>query len=180
MSVILTGHHNYYGAGKKAYVAQITGRDAKFTFAREFLANGENRRDARAEVIDPGLYETRSVDKKERVTDAYTLVLEINDELSEFDASKADALKITKLLDDGRPFDTIVEPLDDNWGYMTKKRAERVKVSQEIDDVVRECWAHLRSMSEAQKKKVLTALRLLCSPPKPVTEVPVAEVPAAE
>lgn len=176
MSVKLTGSHDAYGSPKKAYVARLTGRDSKYTFAREFLAKGEGRRDAVVEVIEPGLYEMRNVDKKERVTDEYVLILEDADgDLEQHDASKADAMKITKLLDEGRAFDAIVGPSDDGWEYVTKRKAEAATIARNLDAAIEACWDCLKPLSEAQAKKVLAALRVRCSPPKPKAAQPLRE-----
>jgi hypothetical protein len=179
MSVKLTGSHDYYGKGKASYVARLTGRDSKWTFSREFLAKGQDRRDAVAEVIEPGLYEVRNVDKKERVTDEYVIVLEDADgDLEQHDATKADAMKITKLLDERRAFDAIVGPTDDGWEYVTRRKAEAAAVAQTIDAATEACWDALKTMPEAQAKKVLAALRVRCSPPKPKAAEPLpAETP---
>ncbi len=65
-----------FGHGGKQFVARITGRDPKFTFAREFLGRKEGKRGESTSVVvdEPGLYQERYVDSKGGVEDTIYLV----------------------------------------------------------------------------------------------------------
>lgn len=236
----------YAPAGtKKAYIARITGRDSKMTFAREFIGKTS------ADVDEPGLYATRDVDKKGRAGDEeYTLILEVGGELEEFSADKEDAMKIAKALDAGRRIEQIVEYveadaecaalhaevlavsktlitvgspdwigqarragvpigpdataeqaaeilaqhqaasrqrmenaadrrnalmagtdkyIESGWRLVTPKQAEAAVVAKTIDTATDACWQILQALPEKEAKKVLAALRVRLTPPKPAT-----------
>jgi hypothetical protein len=55
-----------FGFGGKQYIARITGRDPKFTFAREFVGRKSGKRGETTthETDEPGLYMTVDVDKR--------------------------------------------------------------------------------------------------------------------
>lgn len=161
---------------KKAYIARITGRDSKMTFAREFLGKES------VDVDTPGLYETRSVDKKGRPEDPdYILICEVNGETrSNRTVTKEDAMKIAKALDQGRTIDAIVEmtvgPVPEgkqfgatSYSLITSRQAETSKVAQTIDTAVDGCWRILQVLPPKEAKKVLSQLRVRVSPPNPPT-----------
>lgn len=88
-----------YGFGGKQYVARITGRDAKFTFQREFLGRKEGKRGERTEVLvdDPGLYEARDIDSKGRTDDRYIIF----DGEHEVTISREDAMALARQIGEG-------------------------------------------------------------------------------
>ncbi len=91
------------------YVARLTGRDSKFTFAREFIGR-RSERTSTADVDDAGLYEICDVDRRGGKDSTYWVVAKVGDELYKFAASKAEAMKIAKAFDDGRKLEDVVSP----------------------------------------------------------------------
>lgn len=91
--ITLTASAAYGQTGQ--YVARITGRDSKFTFAREFIGRKSNR-DTSADVDEPGLYEVCDIDKKGRKESTFKLVLPNGDKLATLGTDKEDAMKIAK------------------------------------------------------------------------------------
>jgi hypothetical protein len=158
------------------YVARITGRDAKFTFAREFVGAkyGKRNEGTSADVDDPGLYECRDVTRKGRV-DRFWLVVEVDGQLVKLRSDKEDAMAIARALDDRRPFVEIVEA-SQNAGsdppvYMyeivSPKAAKAAQQAQTVDRAIEACWAAMQALPEKEAKKVLRALAARVSPPKP-------------
>jgi hypothetical protein len=156
---------------KKAYVARITGRDPKMTFAREFLGHG------RVIVDEPGLYEIRETDKKGRPDDYYRVVLEHEGELRQsVQLAREDAMGIAKALASrsidgcvelvGRPSQRDPSVTVYDARLVTAKQAERAAVAKSIDDATEACWQVVQGLTEADAKKVLTALKARVSPKK--------------
>ncbi len=100
-----------YGYGGKQFIARITGRHPKFTFAYEFIGRkgGKRNEDCSADVDSPGLYITRDIDSKGRVDDDYYVVFECDGVLHKDSCDKDDAMKIGKAMDAGRSFDSIIQ-----------------------------------------------------------------------
>jgi hypothetical protein len=172
-----------YGFGGKQFVARITGRHEKFTFAYEFLGRKEGKRgeSTSADVDTPGLYITRNWGRKNNAEDSYVLIIEKDGELEECSADKADAMKIAKALDAGRRFDEIVEVDANGWRMLTPKAAEMAAVAQTIDTAAEACWKVLMSLPEKEAKKVLAILKTRVSPPKPAAALqPTSDTPAQE
>lgn len=148
------------------YVARLTGRNSQFTFEREFLG-------ASVLVDTPGIYEVRDVDRKGRKTDSYTLVLSVDiDNVEDFRAEKEDAMKICKLLDAGERLEDIVHSFEEDgnlvWGFRDKKaEAEKAKSS-----VLEQCYELLKTLSEADAKKIIKELKDRISPPKAKSSTP--------
>lgn len=91
-----------YGFGGKQYIARITGRDAKFTFARDFIGRkgGKRGESAEATVDEPGLYVTCDVDRKGNKDDTYCLVWRApNGDMYSTPESLEEAMAIAKRLD---------------------------------------------------------------------------------
>jgi len=97
----LTADSDYNTAGKQ-YVARITGRNAKFTFARAFIGQRSGKRNDHTEAMvdESGLYETRDTDRK-GVTDSYLILWCDGDQLRATDVSREDAMAIARRLDGG-------------------------------------------------------------------------------
>lgn len=98
-----------YGNGGKQFIARIVGRHKTFTFQREFIGKkgGKRNEDCSADVDEPGLYETRDIDRKGKDDDTQYLVIETPAGLVKWSVSKDDAMKIAKELDN-RPFDKVI------------------------------------------------------------------------
>lgn len=101
MNTITLSASAKYGFGGKQFVAQIKGRDSKFTFKREFLGHKEGKRGEGTEVIvdEAGLYEERDIDRKGNAVESYYIVFEENGELKKQKISKEKAMEFAKQLD---------------------------------------------------------------------------------
>lgn len=90
-----------YGNGGKQYIARITGRDAKFTFAREFIGRkgGKRGESSEADVDDAGLYITCDIDRKGNKDETYVVIEEKDGGLVKENTKKEDAMTLAKLLD---------------------------------------------------------------------------------
>ena len=173
--ITLTAHENYNprfapSGAKKAYIARITGRDSKMTFAREFIGKTS------ADVDSVGLYATRSVDKKGRDEgEEYPMVYVLpNGTLEETYVTKEEAMTLAKALE-SRTFDSIVSVnADGTWEFCTAKKAEQAAVAQTIDSATNACWAVLSALPEKEVKKVLAALKARVSPKLPPAVEPLS------
>jgi len=116
-----------YGYGGKQFIARITGRDPKFTFEREFLGRkgGKRGEDTEVDVDDPGLYETRDVDSKGRVSDAYHLIWQDTETLVWSSISKEEAMKIA------RDLQAHADPNKIGRAHQIKYLTEQVRVATE-------------------------------------------------
>jgi len=90
-----------YGFGGKQYIARITGRDPKFTFAREFVGTkgGKRKEDSEYMIDEPGLYVTCDIDRKGNKDETYLIIEQDGDNLKETICDKESAMKIAKLMD---------------------------------------------------------------------------------
>ena len=140
---------------KKAYLAQITGRDAKMTFRREFYPGGRLTADA---ATCPVLVERRNTDKKGRADDSYLVLWADGDgNVNQDSLDKADAMWIAAQLDAGRP---LGECWDAAAGErLTAAQAKKQAETQTFDRAVAGCWALISDMDEKTAKKVLAALK---------------------
>jgi hypothetical protein len=122
-----------YGFGGKQYIARITGRDRKFTFAREFVGRREGKRneDSVFETDEPGLYLCCDIDRRGDKEERFRLVLPWEDDVAVWKVAKEDALKIARALDDGRELADCVEV----WGFNQEARDLR-KLATELRDKV--------------------------------------------
>ncbi len=146
------------------YVARITGRDSKFTFAREFIGrkHGKRGESSSADVDEPGLYELRDVTRKGKI-DRYRLVLAHNDELVCLKSDKEDAMTIAKELDKGRAFEEIVRvTLGDNgealYEILSAKEAEKAASAASVGEAIALCWAAIEGLDDKQRKAVMAGL----------------------
>ena len=91
---------------KGQFVARVTGRDPKFTFAREFLGRKEGKRGGSTTVMvdEPGLYETRDVDRKGGIEDTYHVVEMTAAGLVKDTCMTEDAMTLARLIGDGVDF----------------------------------------------------------------------------
>lgn len=102
-----------FGYGGKEYIARITGRDPKFTFAREFVGSKGGKRREYAEYMtdEPGLYVTCDIDRKGGKDETYHLIETVpgtDGDLTTATIGKEDAMRVAKLLDAGRAFEEAV------------------------------------------------------------------------
>ena len=182
-----------YGYEGKQFIARITGRDSKFTFAREFVGRRSGKRNGttEADLDTPGLYEVCDVDGKGNKDSRYVLLFELPDGVLlklRGTADNADgidgkdaAMTIAKRMDAGESFDRIVAVIagaDGKPAYRIQTKAEAQKEISRMtaDSAVEQCWAILQSLPERQAKQVLSALKLRVSPPKTaITEEPAQE-----
>lgn len=91
-----------YGYGGKQYIARITGRDPKFTFAREFVGQKSGKRKEYAELVtdEPGLYLTCDIDRKGNKEETFWIIYEEPMHgLYAYPVSKEDAMDLAKRID---------------------------------------------------------------------------------
>jgi hypothetical protein len=177
----LTGH----------YIARVLGRDSKFTFRREFIGRKGGKRNeyAEADVDDPGLYETCSVERKRGKHSRYYLVLYLvvsgvedgaqtarvvsadteGASLDTIEATKEEAMKLAKLIDSGVALASVVRIVDygaQQIEILSPAAAAKIEQAQTLESATEACWAALQPLPERDAKKVLAALKLRVSPPK--------------
>lgn len=94
-----------YGFGGKQYIARITGRDAKFTFARDFVGTktGKRREDAEYETDEPGLYVTCDIDRRGDKDETYYVVHEFPEfGIASIRIDRTRAMGLAKRMDAGQ------------------------------------------------------------------------------
>lgn len=93
-----------YGYEGKQFVARITGRDAKFTFARQFLGRkgGKRGESTSVDVDETGLYVTRDIDRKGNADETFWLVYAVGSELYFLTVEATEAMGLAKALDVSR------------------------------------------------------------------------------
>ena len=104
-----------YGFGGKQYIARITGRDAKFTFSREFVGRNSGKRNQTRsfdlDESDRGLYIVCDIDRKGDKDETYYLCRQRpGDGFDKGVVSKERAMAFAKLLD-LMSFDAAVEQM---------------------------------------------------------------------
>lgn len=110
-----------YGNGGKQYIARITGRDSKFTFAREFIGRkcGKRNESAEADVDDAGLYVTCDIDRKGNKGETYVIVEEKDGGLVKDNVDKDDAMTLAKLMDSVSFREASLKVFGENSAYWT-------------------------------------------------------------
>lgn len=175
---VWNGYNEKYApqGAKKAYVARIKGRDSKMTFNREFLGMSPT-------IDEPGLFELRKTDNKGRADDGYRVIAEVDGELKvSITFDKPDAMRIAKAMDEGRSIEQIVkltgrpgknDPTTTVYDIeiMTAKQAEKATVGQTIESAINGCWELIKNLPEKDAKKVMAALKVKVSPPKPAEPI---------
>ena len=123
-----------YGYGGKQFVARISGRHPKFTFAYDFMGRKEGKRgeSTSVDVDDVGLYITRDVDSKGRADDSYALVYEVEGQLRRMWIAKDWAMKLAKKLDAGEIPDWSAEGLGGEERKAKKAAAELEEKNAEL------------------------------------------------
>jgi hypothetical protein len=175
--ITITASSNVFGETKQ-YIAHITGRSSKFQFERKFVGRKTGRRNETTEYStdEAGLYEDCDIDKKGRKDIGYWIVLAnpTGSGLIKTRCTMEDALSIAKRLDAGESIENMIalsasvsEP--EKWVYELRSNAE-VKAAvagQTIGTATEACWQIMQALPEREAKKVLAALKLRVSPPKP-------------
>lgn len=132
-----------YGYGGKQYIARITGRDSKFTFAREFVGakSGKRREDAEYMTDEPGLYMTCDIDSKGRKDETYYVVeVEAGGGLKKLTCDKEKAMLVARLLDDGLSYAEAIAKVWPTLSPTEKKLAEirrhekKIAISQQANN----------------------------------------------
>lgn len=100
MTLTFIASSDYDTAGKQ-FIARITGRDKKFTFAREFCGRRSGKRNDYTEAIvdDPGLYQIRSTTRKGNA-DEFRIVWVDGETFTSTIIDESDAMTIAKSGDD--------------------------------------------------------------------------------
>lgn len=156
------------------YVAKLTGRAPRFTFAREFLGRRSGKRNdvTTAFVDEPCLIEVCDCTRKGK-RHAYSLVLEVEGELLEFGSDESDAMAIAKRLGDGESLTVIVaveRDADDStgktWNYRICSKAEskgiaRLRTEQESVELLARM---LDGHSASSVRRILDGLRATLLP----------------
>jgi hypothetical protein len=147
---------------KKAYIARLTGRDAKSHFAREFLGHGK------IDIYEAGLYEARSVDKKGRAFEPeYYVVLILGDDAIRYKIDYSRALKIAREIDNDRKLEDIVDLVNGVIVIRSAAKAAKAKQDETIAEAIETCIAILRPHNDRQKRKALRQIKaVLFQPPK--------------
>jgi hypothetical protein len=156
------------------YLARITGRDPKYQFQRAFVGRKIGKRNdcTQATIDDPGLYEICDATKKGK-THRFRVILAAGEGLDLRKITEAEALGIAKALGLGRTIDQIVRFLPDEgsdtgrYEILSAADAAKAQAAANKGDAEAQCWAILEALPALQAKKVLTALRLRLSPPRP-------------
>lgn len=99
-SVVTLEAVNDQWKGSGHYVARITGRDARMTFARDFQG-------PTALITEPGLFEVQHIDKKGRKDRRYRLVAQDAGKLVRLPITDVEAAKLAKGLDEGRTIEEM-------------------------------------------------------------------------
>lgn len=155
------------------YVARIVGRDAKYTFAREFIGRkGGKRGDCtNADVDDPGLYEMCDVTRKRGKESRYRVILADGETLRVVRADKDEAMKIARALDEGRRIDQIVADVDweeHTFTVLTAAAAKKAAAGQTLESATAACWDILQALPQKDARKILAELKRRVNPAKPV------------
>jgi hypothetical protein len=94
------------GSRGHAFIAQITGRHPKFTFAYEFRGKKDRNGDVEYQTDEPGLYVERDVDSKGRSTDTFWVAYNAPDgSFRAASIAKERAMEIARRMDSGAPVD---------------------------------------------------------------------------
>lgn len=96
-----------FGHGGKQFVARVTGRHPKFTFAYEFLGRREGKRgeSTSVEVDDSGLYVERDIDRKGDATDSFFVIWRDGEEMQKDLVERDEAMAIARKIGDHKPVD---------------------------------------------------------------------------
>jgi hypothetical protein len=178
--VTLNAQSKSYG-NTGQYIARLKGRDRKFGYDREFVGRKSGSTSS-ATIDEPGLYEMCNLDRKGRKEHVYRIIVEHEGELIELRAggdnidgvaAEETAMAITKRLDAGEAFDTLIDVIDGDepkYRLRTKAEAKRADAATTIATATEACWLALGALGEREAKAVLKELKARVSPPKPPKE----------
>lgn len=148
------------------YIAKITGRDEKKTFAREFIGEKSGKRNeiTSVETDEIGVYEDCDVNKKGSKEVGYLVVLPSPaGELESYRLEKDEALTAAKRLDAGESVEDMFEirtTSEGDFAYLvTKAAAKKAIAAKTADAAADECWAILGALPADVAAKVLGSLR---------------------
>lgn len=181
--VTITVSSNCFGNNKQ-YIAHITGRAEKYTFAREFVGRKIGKRFDTTEYStdEIGLYEDCDIDKKGSKDPGYLIVATLpTGEIGKLRSNLEDAMKIANRLDGGEQIMDMIEvkrkPDDSGWTYELRSKAEAAAAvsGATIESATEACWQIMQALPEREAKKVLAALKLRVSPKtEPMTDAAVS------
>jgi len=141
-----------FGFGGKQYIARITGRDPKFTFARDFVGqkSGKRREDAEYMTDEPGLYMTCDIDRKGNKDETYWVVERQDDGGLIYDSvCKEDAMALAKAMETMEFPAACVEVFGKNSAYWTAPPAqEESQPIMTVAEVLADPQAFVNGMTE--------------------------------
>lgn len=159
-----------YGHGGEQYIARITGRDSKFTFAREFVGRKSGKRGDHAEydTDEPGLYLECDVDKNGDKDETYYLVYSLEGVgLTTIRPTKEEMMDLARRLDAGQ-LDWTKEALT-----LRLKWAEAANQDEEIEIKVAQLG---HPSGKVVRREWVKVLRAALNPEASVTERPEVDV----
>lgn len=109
LSVLLSAKGKWAYQGRQ-YIARIGGRDAKYTFRRDFIGekSGQRREFTTVHVDDPGLYECCSIGRNGIRQRAFVVVIEHDGNMRAAIVTEQQALAIAKGLGSGKAISEVV------------------------------------------------------------------------
>lgn len=148
--VTLTAEAAYGLTGQ--YVARLTGREPKFTFAREFLGRKEGKRYERtaAEVDIAGLYETCDITKSGKASRFWWLA-----DGGLVEVRRADAMTIARAMDTGRLAEQIVSVGDGTYHLLSPAAARRRDAAATARAATEAVWSVIEALPAQVARRVL-------------------------
>lgn len=168
---------------KGQYIARITGRDPKFTFARVFVGRQDSRgTTTQADIDEPGLYVLGEVDRKGGKDETFVVVVprlglsldgvtnikpsRYDDSIVAKNISKDEAMKIAKALEAGDQIGDLVtlSVVNGRVEYDLPTKAERAKAAASqpkpsVDSAVEACWVILSALPQEEAEKAIQAIQ---------------------
>ncbi len=168
----------------RQFIARITGRDAKFTFQREFVGRKQGKRGdtTEANIDEPGLFEVCDIDKRGNKDSSYAIVVAHpadTNGLIRFWAGMHDvdgrsgvdvAMMIAKRMDAGEAISDMIECVEQpedpakpgvrTWKYRLRAKSEvpAATAAPATGAAVGACWQVLQALPEHEAREVLAAL----------------------
>lgn len=184
MAVEFSASADYGLSGQ--YIARLTGRAPKVTFAREFIGHkwGKRNEGTTALVDEPALIEVVNVTRKGKDRN-YWLVVEHGGELERLRTDEDDAMAIAKRLDGGETITEIIETTLEvrdaekypdakpKLVYAIRSKGESKKAIAQASEAaaVDAICAALESLPAPIQKKALVAAKARLFPVTPKAEV---------
>jgi len=115
-----------FGYGGKQFVARITGRNPRFTFERDFICKKSGKRGeySRALVDEPGLYQTRDIDRKGGADDTFVLVWLDGEVLRRIVVSESEAMALAKVTAEEQAARAVELAIHDHEGAIIDSAAK--------------------------------------------------------